>query len=41
MLWEKELMSYKDYPPLQQAASYNLDQILDQIKEMGRKNPSQ
>ena len=33
MLWEKELMSYKDFPPLQQAASYNLDQILQSIKE--------
>jgi arylsulfatase A-like enzyme len=40
MLWEKELMSYKDYPPLQQAASYNLDQILQNIKEMGHSNPS-
>ena len=36
MLWEKELMSYKDFPPLQQAASYNLDQILESIKEHGR-----
>jgi arylsulfatase A-like enzyme len=35
LLWEKELMSYKDYPPLQQAASYNLDQILQQVKEHG------
>ena len=33
LLWEKELMSYKDFPPLQQAASYNLDQILDSIKK--------
>ena len=41
MLWEKELMSYKDYPPLQQAASYNLDQILDRIKQMGNHHPSQ
>ena len=24
LLWEKELMSYKDFPPLQLAASYNL-----------------
>ncbi|HVK19459.1 MAG TPA: arylsulfatase [Fimbriiglobus sp.] len=41
MLWEKELMSYKDYPPLQQAASYNLDQILERIKQMGHQHPSQ
>ena len=33
--WEKELMSYKEFPPLQQAASYNLDQTLQQIKESG------
>ena len=32
LLWEKELMSYKEFPPLQQAASYNLDQILESIK---------
>jgi arylsulfatase len=38
LLWEKELMSYKDFPPLQQAASYNLDQILQSIKE--HSNPS-
>jgi arylsulfatase len=35
LLWEKELMSYKEFPPLQQAASYNLDQILQSIKEHG------
>lgn len=32
-LWEKELMSYKDFPPLQEAASYNLDQILQSLKK--------
>ena len=37
MLWEKELMSYVDYPPLQKAASYNLEQV----REMGKRNPSQ
>ena len=41
LLWEKELMSYKDFPPLQMAASYNLDQILEQIKQMGHRHPSQ
>ena len=35
MLWEKELMSYKDYPPLQQAASYNLEQVLEQDQADG------
>ncbi|WP_145089999.1 arylsulfatase [Rosistilla carotiformis] len=32
LLWEKELMSYKNFPPLQMAASYNLDQILESLK---------
>jgi arylsulfatase A-like enzyme len=32
LLWEKELMSYKEFPPLQMAASYNLDQILESLK---------
>ena len=41
MMWEKELMSYIDYPPLQLAASYNLEQVLQQVKEMASKNPSQ
>jgi arylsulfatase len=41
LLWEKELMSYVDYPPLQLAASYNLEQVLQQIREMGHKHPSQ
>ncbi len=41
LLWEKELMSYIDYPPLQLAASYNLEQVLQQVREMAAKNPSQ
>ncbi len=41
LLWEKELMSYRDFPPLQLAASYNLEQVLEQIKQMGRRSPSQ
>ena len=32
LLWEKELMTYKEFPPLQEAASYNLDQILQTLK---------
>ena len=35
VLWLKELESYKEFPPLQQAASYNLEQIVQQIKEAG------
>src|SRR5271157_3310867 len=33
LLWEKELFSYKEFPPLQAAETYNLDGIL---KEMER-----
>ena len=32
MLWEKELMSYKAFPPLQAPETYNLDGILKQIQ---------
>jgi arylsulfatase len=32
LLWEKELMSYKAFPPLQAPETYNLDGILAQIK---------
>jgi hypothetical protein len=41
LLWTKELMSYIDYPPLQLAASYNLEQVLDQVREMTKDHPSQ
>jgi arylsulfatase len=34
-LWEKELMSYKKFPPLQAAETYNLDGILKQVQESG------
>ncbi|MBA5776014.1 sulfatase-like hydrolase/transferase [Stappia sp. F7233] len=33
-LWLKHLESYVDFPPLQNPASYNLDQVLQQVKEM-------
>ena len=32
-LWLKQLMSYKEFPPLQAPASYNLDGILEQVKK--------
>ncbi len=41
LLWEQELMSYVDYPPLQMAASYNLEQVLQQVREMGSRHPSE
>jgi arylsulfatase A-like enzyme len=33
-LWLKELESYIPYPPLQNPASYNLEQVMQQVKEM-------
>ena len=32
LLWEKELMSYKKFPPLQAPETYNLDGILKQVQ---------
>ena len=32
MLWLKELESYREFPPMQVPASYNLDQVMEQIK---------
>ena len=40
-LWLKELESYVTYPPLQDPESYNLSQVLAQVKKMGNKHPSQ
>jgi arylsulfatase A-like enzyme len=34
-LWERELMSYKTFPPLQQPEAYNLDGILAEVKKGG------
>jgi len=31
-LWLKELESYREFPPMQDPASYNLDQVMNQIK---------
>ena len=33
LLWMKELMSYKEFPSLQLPASYNLDQIIQQMQD--------
>ena len=33
-LWLKELQSYVDFPPLQNPASYNLQQVMQQVREM-------
>jgi arylsulfatase len=39
LLWEKELMTYKTFPPLQAPETYNLDGILAEMKKAG--HPSQ
>ena len=36
VLWEKELMSYKPFPPLQAPETYNLDGILEQVQASAR-----
>jgi arylsulfatase len=33
-LWLKELETYIDFPPLQNPASYNLQQVMQQVREM-------
>jgi arylsulfatase len=33
-LWLKELETYIDYPPMQDPASYNLEQVVQQVKQM-------
>jgi arylsulfatase A-like enzyme len=33
-LWLKHLQTYIDFPPLQNPASYNLDQVMQQVREM-------
>src|SRR5260370_16871319 len=40
LLWQKELMSYIDFPPLQLAASYNLHQLLTQFHELTKNPPT-
>lgn len=40
-LWLKELESYVAFPPLQDPESYNLVQVLQQVKQMANKHPSQ
>ena len=36
-----ELESYIPFPPLQDPASYNLVQVLEQVKKMGKQAPEQ
>ena len=39
-LWLKELQTYIDFPPLQDPESYNLSQVLEQVKKMSTEGPS-
>jgi arylsulfatase len=39
-LWLAELETYKTFPPMQDPASYNLDQVLERLKKMPS-HPSQ
>jgi arylsulfatase A-like enzyme len=41
LMWMKELESYAEFPPLQEAASYNLSNILQRVKEMSAHHPSE
>jgi arylsulfatase len=38
-LWLKELQSYETYPPLQAAESYNLSQVIEQVKRAELSKP--
>jgi arylsulfatase len=40
VLWLRELETYREFPPLQDPASYNLDQVMEQLKK-GQGHPSQ
>ena len=38
LLWHEGTQSYVEFPPLQEAASYNLSVILQKVKEMSERN---
>jgi arylsulfatase len=40
-LWLRELESFVEFPALQDPASYNLSQVLEQVKKLGNKGPGQ
>ena len=40
-LWLKELESYKTYPPMQSPETYNLTQVLQQVKKMNESHPEE
>lgn len=38
-LWLKELESCVTYPPLQAASTYNLTEVINQVKKMNEGHP--
>ncbi|MNG24720.1 hypothetical protein D3C84_1094800 [compost metagenome] len=40
-LWLQELESFAEFPPLQAPETYNLAQVLEQVKAMNKKVPGQ
>jgi arylsulfatase A-like enzyme len=40
-LWLRELESFVEFPPLQAPETYNLDQVMQQVKTMTAKHPSE
>jgi len=38
LLWMKELMSYKEFPPMQAPETYNLDGILKEMQQSGHRS---
>ena len=41
LLWLKELESYVAFPPMQDPATYNLTQVLEQVKKRAGRHPSE
>jgi arylsulfatase A-like enzyme len=39
-LWLKDLQTYVDFPPMQNPASYNLEQVMQQVREMKSTSPA-
>jgi arylsulfatase A-like enzyme len=39
-LWLKELQTYIDFPPMQDPASYNLEQVMAQVRQMKSTSPA-
>jgi hypothetical protein len=39
-LWLKELQSHEKFPPLQSPSSYNLSQLMDEVRKAHMSNPS-